>query len=104
MQNLRPRRAEAKVYTIEAKDNTIEAKAKDFTNLSSRTPLRPRTSLRTTSLPGTVTKNLHYEITDHLPIFLALTSLQTLKEPSNDLFQSLKNFNPNAYIDDLQFS
>ena len=40
-QNPRPRRAEA-----EAKDNTVEAKTKDFTNLSSR----PRTSSRTTSL------------------------------------------------------
>ena len=40
-QNPRPRRAEAK-----AKDNTVKANVKDFTNLS----LRPRTSSRTTSL------------------------------------------------------
>ena len=38
-----PRRAEAK-------DNTVEAKAKDFTKLSSRTSSRPKTSSRTTSL------------------------------------------------------
>ena len=54
--------------------------------------------------PDTTTGTANHKINDHLQIFLALTSLPNSKEPSNDLFRCLKQFNPNAYIHDLHRS
>ena len=51
--------------------------------------------------PDSIAGILNYEITDHLPIFLALTSSPASKEPSNALYRSFKNFNENAYTNDL---
>ena len=51
--------------------------------------------------PDSTAGILNYEITDHLPIFLALTSSPVSKEPSDALYRSFKNFNENAYVNDL---